>query len=146
MIRVDDVAARLEAQVPSLAGLIGGASDFTRMITSGALPQQPKRAFVLPGDLMGGAADAATGKFRQGFVQTVSVALFVRVAADPTGKRGLDEVTPLIRDVVRAIAGWVPDACLGTFVLGRGALVSMEAGSTVYQIDFNLNDQLRIDT
>jgi len=146
MIRVDEVRARIEERVPALAGRIGTAGEFARLVGANQLPQQTPAAFVLPGALAGGAATAGTGLFRQSFAEGVNVVLVVRVAGDATGARGVDEITPLIRAVVTAVVGWVPDGALGTFVLGHGDLVGTEAGSLVYQLDFTLDDQLRIST
>lgn len=144
MIRVDEVRARIEERVPELTGRLGTAGEFARLVQRNQLPQQTPAAFVLPGALAGGAATAGAGLFRQGFGETVSVVLVVRSAADATGARALDEITPLIRAAVTAVAAWAPSDALGTFVLGRGELVGVESGALVYQLDFNLDDQLRI--
>lgn len=146
MIRVDEVRARIEERVPELAGRMGTAGEFARLVQANQLPQQTPAAFVLPGAIAGGAASAMTGLFRQSFVEGVQVVLVVRVAGDATGGRAMDEIAPLIRAVVASVVGWTPDDALGVFVLARGDLVGTEAGSLVYQIDFTLDDQLRIAT
>ena len=46
--------------------------------------------------------------------------------------------------MIAALAGWGPDSAPGVFELSRGDLVSMKAGALIYQLDFTLNDQLRI--
>lgn len=108
------------------------------------LPQTTPAGFVLPGGIAGGAADASAGMFRQGFVETVFVVLVVRVAGDALGKAGLDTMTPIVRDVVTAVAGWGPDDAPGIYALGQGELVGAKDGALVFQLDFTLEDQLRI--
>ena len=76
--------------------------------------------------------------------ETVIVVLFVRVAGDARGGRAIDEVTPLIRQVTEAIAGWAPDDAIGVFTLQSGELAGSQRGHLIYQLDFTLNDQLRI--
>ncbi|MDE2595955.1 MAG: hypothetical protein KGL44_03660 [Sphingomonadales bacterium] len=144
MIRVPEVTARIEAQVPALAGRLGTATQFSVLVQRGQMPQQSPAGFVLPGALSGGVADAMTGLFRQAFDETVAVVLAVRSASDPTGAKAADELTPLIRAVVLAVCGWAPDDALGVFVLNSGDFVGFENGTFIYQIDFKLDDQLRI--
>ncbi|MDE1917667.1 MAG: hypothetical protein KGJ57_18190 [Sphingomonadales bacterium] len=145
MIRVNAAFDRVD-QVESLRGRVKGATDLARLVKEQQLPQQTPAAFVLPGSLTGGAAALATGFFRQAFSETLSVVLVVRVADDPTGKRALDAMAPVITDVVTAITGWGPDDSPGVFVLVRGDVTGAEVGALIYQLDFRLDDQLRITT
>ena len=140
---IAQVIARLQAQVPALAGRVEGAADFTDLKRRNALPQQTPAAHVLPLGLRGGRADAASGAFTQMFDETIAVLLTVR-SHDRTGARALEDVAPLIRAIVEAIAGWAPNDEVGVFALGRGQLVNMSAGTFVYQVDFSITDQLRI--
>lgn len=144
MFRLDAIRERIEALVPVLAGRIENAAQFATLVERNQLPQVTPAAFVLPGGLRGGAADMATGIFRQNFDEMVSVVLADRVAADPKGGKALDGITPMVRDVVDAICGWGPDDAIGIFTLGSGELVGSTAGVLVFQLDFNLSDQLRI--
>lgn len=144
MIRVAEVAARIEAAVPALAGRLGTATQFSALVQRNQMPQQSPAGFVLPGAISGGNADAMTGVFRQAFDETVSVVLAVRSASDPTGAKAADELTPLIRAVVLAVCGWAPDDAVGVFALGSGDFVGFENGTFIYQIDFKLDDQMRI--
>lgn len=144
MIRVEEVQARIEARVPDLVGRLGFAGEFTSLIESNQLPQVTPAGFVLPGALAGGPAEAASGIFRQAFRETVIVVLVVRVAGDALGAEGVDEVTPIINAVVNAVCGWGPDDAPGVFVLGTGELVGSKDDAVIYQLDFHLDDQLRI--
>lgn len=144
MILVDEVRERIEAAVPALAGLMGNAGEFTRLVAENRYPQKDKYGFVLPGRLAGRTGDTATGLFRQLYDQTISVVMMVRVANDATGSGALDEMSPLIGDVVKAVAGWGPEDAIGVFDLASGELVGTEAGRLIYQLDFTIQDQLRI--
>ena len=50
----------------------------------------------------------------------------------------------LIRQVLDAVAGWGPDDAVGVFELARGSLLHNRDGRLVYQLDFAIDDQLRI--
>lgn len=145
MIRIDEVRGRIEARVAALQGKIGNAGEFGLLVQRNQMPQHRTAAFVLPGALQGGNADLSTGLFRQAFQESVIVVLATRVANDPTGALATDEITPLVRAVVEAVCGWGPETAPGTFVLGSGELVGTQDGTLVYQLDFLLSDQLRIN-
>lgn len=141
---LDAVADRLKAQVPDLNSRVEDAASFAELMRSNKLSSAPVAAYVLPLGLLGGKADAAAGAFTQVMAESVGVILVIR-GADPQGQRALDKARPLIMACVEALAGWTPDeATLGVFELKRGALLSMQRGTFVYQIDFAINDQLRI--
>lgn len=144
MIRLEEVRERIETLVPSLAGRLGYAGQFTALVERNAMPQVTPAGYVLPGMLAGGTPSAASGAFIQNFRETVMVVLVVRVAGDALGAGGVDELTPIIRGVVEAVCGWGPDDAPGVFVLGSGELVGSKDGCAIYQLDFNLEDQLRI--
>lgn len=141
---VDQAEARIVAACPVLAGRMGTALQLAEAMARNQLPQVTPAAFLLPLGLRGGAADAATGLFRQSIDRFLGVVLVVRSAGDVLGKRAADELTPLIDGVVGAIAGWGPADAVGVFKLSRGELVSLAAGAATYQLDFSLDDQLRI--
>jgi len=143
MIRLDDVRGQIEVSVPALAGRIEGVGAFTPMIERGQVPQVTPAAFVLLGGLAGGAADAGAGIFRQAFAETVTVVIADRVAADRQGAAGFDEITPIVRDVIMAVVGWAPDDAVGVFTLGQAELVGSLNGTVIFEIRFNLDDQLR---
>ncbi|MGB3165637.1 MAG: hypothetical protein WBA68_02560 [Alteraurantiacibacter sp.] len=146
MIRLDEVADRLQAEIEAFASdtRIGNAAQFSTLVEKNQTPQVTPAAFVLPGPLQGGQAQAMTGAFVQNFSETVIVVLFVKVAGDARGGRAIDEITPLIRQVVEAVAGWAPEDAVGVFTLANGELVGSQRGHLIYQLNFALNDQLRI--
>lgn len=148
MIRIDDVSERLQATVPAFErdNRIGTAAQFSALVEKNQTPQNTPAAFVLPGPLQGGQAQAMAGAFIQSISETVIVVLFVKVAGDARGGRAIDEITPLIRQVVDAVAGWAPDDAVGVFTLGAGELVGSQRGHLIYQLNFTLNDQLRIQS
>ena len=144
MIRLEAVTRRIADKVPELAGRLKNAADFAQVIETNQVPQVTPAAFVLPGGMSGGAAEAGAGLFVQSFRETVSVVLMVRSAADPTSARAIDAATPLARALVKSVAGWGPDDAIGIFTLGRAELVGATRGVLTFQIDFELDDQLRI--
>jgi hypothetical protein len=144
MIQVDAVRERIEARVPDLVGYMGTAGEFAALVEENQLPQRSPQGFVLPGRLTGGAADASNAIFRQEIHEIVGVVLTVTVHGDALGTAGVDEITPLLRDVINAVCGWGPDDAPGVFVLSSGELVGTKAGTIVYHLDFSLQDQLRI--
>ncbi|MGB3407090.1 MAG: hypothetical protein WBA67_06310 [Jannaschia sp.] len=140
---VSDVAARLKAEVPALGGRVEGARELSELMRSGQLPEAAVSANVLPLGLRGRRADAATGAFTQIVGRTISVLITMRTyGAD--FDRTEATVEDLIAAVCEAICGWAPDDQVGVFELLRGDLVGMRAGTLIYQIDFTINDQLRI--
>lgn len=143
-MRLAAVTARIEARVAELAGRTLHAGDFADLVDKNRLPQMTPAAYVLPGGMTGGTAEMMAGLFVQGFTETVMVVLAVRVAGDALHAAAIDQVDPLVTDVVTAIAGWGPDDAPGIFVLGRAELVGAKDGLLIFQIEFNLMDQLRI--
>ncbi len=140
---METVKDRLEA-IPVLAGRVQGALKLGELTKAGASIQANVAAFVLPLGLRGGAGSAATGLFRQSIDRLVGVVLMVRNLGDATGSKAGAEMETLIEDVIGAIAGWSPDEAVGVYVVARGELVSISAGTVTYQLDFSLEDQLRI--
>lgn len=146
MIRLGEVRTRIEEQVPDLAGRLGNAGQFSQLIERNQVPQVTPAGFVLLGGLTGGQGEVMTGLFRQFFQERILVVLAVRVAGDVLGEAGIDEATPLVRAVINAVCGWAPGDALGVFDLGSAELVGSKDGALLFQIDFTLNDQLRIAT
>lgn len=144
MIRIAEVMARINAQVPELSGRVENAGRFAEIVERNQVPQVTPAAFVLPAGLAGGKAEAGAGLFIQSFRETVSVVLFVRVAGDPTSARAIDEATPILRKVVTGVVGWAPADAIGIFVLSQAELVGATRGVLTFQVDFELDDQLRI--
>lgn len=130
------------ATIPALAGRIRPAEELSELMKNNRLPQVTPAAFVLPLGLRGGAADAATGLYRQQVEWLEGVLLVVRAAGDATGAKGGTQLRPLIDATIAAIVGWSEG--FGTWVLRKGELVSLSAGTLTYQLEFALDDQLRI--
>ena len=139
------VADRLTDGIPKLKDRIFGAARLETLRASNALATVSPAAFVIPVGLRGGPADAVTGLFRQGLDRVVGVVLVYRHSGDATGGKAVETSEPLIEDVVNLIAGWGPDDAIGVFRLLTGELVAMLPGGVlVYQLNFLLDDQLRI--
>lgn len=143
MIAVADIVTRLNGLVASLNGRIQGAAEFSALMKSNALPTVTPAAFVLPLGLQGGQPDAVTGLFSQMVEQVFGVVLVLR-NTDRIGGNALAPIDALIADTIEAIVGWGPDDAVGVFRLTHGDLVSMVAGTMVYQLDVAITDQLRI--
>ncbi len=140
---IPDVISRIASLVPELSGRIEGAASFAEMVKQNALPQVTPAAHVLPLGLIGGQGEAGAGFYTQAFEEVIGVMITLRTTG-ATGRAGLVTIDQLVSDVINAVAGWGPDAAVGVFRLLRGQLVSMSAGTMVYQIDFSILDQLRI--
>lgn len=144
MIRTDDVRERIEAEVSDLSGRVRNAGEFSQLVEGNAFPADTHSAFVLPGTLAGGASQAIVGMFQQALVERIIVVLVVRVANDITGAKGMDALTPLIRNVITALCGFSPGDAPGCLELAAGELVGAAQGRLIYHLEFALNDQLRI--
>ncbi|WP_226779512.1 phage tail terminator protein [Oceaniglobus trochenteri] len=134
---------RIETRVASLAGRVETALQLSEMIRKNALPQHTPAAFVLPTGLRGGPEDAGAGAFTQMLSEMVGVVLVVRDNT-PTGRLALREFDTLVRSVVEAVAGWAPSDQVGVFRVVSGRVISAASGAVVYQLEFSISDQLRI--
>lgn len=140
------VIERLKENVPHLQGRVEGAADLVQIRSENRLPQSPVAAHVVANGLVGGAASAGTGSFTQAVDETVSVLLTFR---NVQGGRGLDLYDTVKWAVITALCGWAPtgqagDETVGVIRLARGQVISQDAGTLIYQIDFAVGDQLRI--
>jgi hypothetical protein len=141
---VESVKARIEASVAALNGATEEVADLAELVKRSALPQRATAAFVIPLGFNGGIPDAATGIFRQLIDDQVGVVLVVQAPGDPQAKTALAKIDVLSKAVINAVAGWAPDDVIGVFRAVRGRLVSIAAGTVFFQIDFAVEDQLRI--
>lgn len=132
------------AMIPALAGRVHGAAKLASLLKGNALVQVCPAAFTLPLGISGGAADAVTGLYRQSIDWLDGVLLAVRSAGDATGAAALQELEPLIDATIAAIAGWGPEDMIGVYRLAKGQLVDLNAGFLTYQLEFAIEDQLRI--
>lgn len=145
MIYTEAVRDRIVAKIPELAGRMQFASEWAKVIENNRLPQADFAGFVLPSGFQGGTARAMTGMFIQDFGQTVSVVLCKRVPGDPLGGRSIDAMRPFVEAAIEAIAGWAPsEDAVGVFQFQQGDLVGAMDSALIFQLDFLLNDQLRI--
>lgn len=142
---IDALIERLVTRVPELEHRIQGAVEFDKLMRTKAPPQHGLAAYVLPRGIAGGPPQAVAGMFVQDVQERVAVVLFLR-GTDPTGKRALTRLQPFLLEVIEAIAGWAPGDEAGVFVLNRCEPIANEHGLLVFQIDFSINDQLRIQT
>lgn len=136
---------RIDGGVPALTGRVEGAIAFAELMRQNSLPQVTPAAFVLPLGMQGGAVDAVTGLFRQEVREIVGVMLVLR-SFSRTGDKAVPELDTLIDAVVSVVAGAEMPGAIGVFSVARGSIVSMTAGTIVYQLEFQLSDQLRIQT
>lgn len=143
------VIDRLKETVRHLEGRVEGAADLVQIRAENRLPQSPVAAHVVANGLTGGAPSAGAGAFIQNFDETVSVLLTFR-NLQGLG-RGLDLYDTVKWAVITALCGWAPtgqagDETVGVIRLARGQVLSQDAGTLIYQIDFAVGDQLRIFT
>lgn len=142
---IDAVIERLKTNATGLSGRVAGAADFADLMRRNALPQVTPAAHVLPLGLQGESAEAGAGSFVQSYRESVGVILTIR-SHTKTGAGALADVNLLIFEIIKALAGWAPGDESGVFILSRGSLINMSAGTLVYQLDFTISDQLRILT
>lgn len=140
---IPDVIQRLKDQVTDFQGRVEGAAQLAALMHQNALPQVTPAAHVVPLGVQGGRTNAATGLFRQEIESLVGVLITLRTNSR-TGGAQLPDLVELTGAVTTAIAGWAPAGAIGVFRLSRGQLVTMVAGTLIYQLDFALPDQLRI--
>lgn len=140
----EDVISRLKERVPLLQGRIEGAAHLAQLMASNQLPQVTPAANVIASGLAGGSADASTGYFVQSVDETVTVYLTFRNVLGPGGN-ALELFDQVKWSVIEALCGWAPDEPVGVFRLVRGQVVNMATGTLLYQIDFAIGDQLRIN-
>lgn len=131
--------------IPELVGRIHPVGELADILARGTLAQATPAAFVLPLGIRGGRADAVTGLYRQNIERLVGVVLAVRHVNDPTGALAKAALDPLIDATIGVLAGWGDDDMIGVFTLARGELAGIDKGTITYQLDFAIEDQLRIE-
>lgn len=139
---IDNVVTRLSAQAPSLNGRVQMALDLTELLRSGRAVEA-STAYVAPLGLQARSPATGATAFVQSFVEVVGVLLIV-TSHDRTGARALDQVRPMIFEVINALAGWEPGGKLGVFALRGARLLSIAGGRMAYQVDFTIEDEVRI--
>lgn len=133
------------AAAPELAGRMLEGTDLANLIERNQVPQQTPAAFVLFGGLQGGKADAAIGLYRQDYQKRVVIVLAERHAGDASGAKAMKTLSPLVERVILGVTGRTPaEGAMGVFVLVSAELVGLKQGVVMTQIEFALDDQLRI--
>lgn len=141
---IAQIIARLKERAPGLSSRVEGAAAFSAMVQRGQLPQVTPAAHVIPVGLAGGAVGSAANAFTQMTVESIGVVLTLR-SNDQSGGRGVEPIDALKNEVIAALVGWAPsDDTVGIFRLAAGRTLSVQGGAIVYQLDFAIEDQLRI--
>lgn len=139
---LDEVIARLKAKVPDLQR-VDDAASLAELLATKAISPAPVVGYVVPLGLVGTGAEAMSGVIDQNIKETIGVVLVIR-GVDPSGRKVLKKIKPFIDDIIAALVGWAPSDEAGVFELQRGQQLSMKDGILIYQLDFFINDQLRI--
>lgn len=142
---LEEVQTRIAAQVPELASRVYDAADFTEFLNATGKAKPTPAAYVIPAALVGREPSAATGGFIQGYTESVSVVLVFR-STDAQAGRALKRLRPFLFEVIEALAGWTPGNTAGVFQLARGQVLGASGGLLSYQIDFSIQNELRILT
>lgn len=143
-MNVAAIIDRLGAQVPTLGGRVEGALEFADLVADNIMPQVTPAAYVIPIGMRGRPADVAAGLYRQGYDDVIAVVLFISNSGDASGGGAIPEISTLVDDAVRAIAGWAPaDHPIGVFEMSGGDIVEIAGGVIAYQIEFALGSQFR---
>jgi hypothetical protein len=143
---VDLVATRISATVAELAGAIEFVAELAALAEQGALPQRDVAGFVVPLGFDDRGGNSVVGMHTQMLADVIGVVLCVKARGDVKARSAIPKIDVLVGKVVDAIAGWTPSPTVGVFNVKRGRLVPGAKGIVIYQIDFELLDQLRIAT
>lgn len=139
-----DTIIDLVKTVPAFQGRVQGALQLARLQQQNQLPQVTPAAFVIPTGLTGGAVTAVTGLYRQTVGESLAVIIVIRSADDPRSARAVDPLAAICWDVIHMLAGLEMDDAVGQLTFRRGFLVSLADSAAVYQLDFDLSNQMRI--
>ena len=126
------------------AGRVAGAAALAALQAAMAWPQVTPAAHVVPLGIEGGKPAGFGGAFTVPIRRRVGVILTVRTH-DATGRGWLDRIEELVDAVMLRVAGWTPDSTTRGLLTpaGVGPPIS-DQGTFIYQIAFDLDDQLRI--
>lgn len=139
----DTIIARLKANVAALGNRVEGAAALAPLIDGNELPATTPAAFVIPLGLDAGRAESSAGTHRQMLYLQWGVLLVVDYAGDVTGAETMPEVGTIAAAIRAALAGFQPGSD-GVLELKRERLVKLSAGAAFYQLDFSVDEQLRI--
>lgn len=143
MTLIADVVEGLRERVPAFSGRVEGAADYAELLRTNRLPQVTPAAYVLPLGLQGQPGNASAGAFTQIIGENIGVLIMMRTTDASYDRQDLT-LDSLVVAVLRALSGRPAGAQIGILEMRRGNLVSMRQGMLVYQLDFSINDQLRI--
>lgn len=105
-MNVEPIIARLKAKTTTLGGRIAGAAEFGIEVEAArmALPC----AFVMRAS--GTASDAATlGEVVQTVLEEFGIAIAIDNNGDARGQEAAKQLDEVMRDIRRALLGWIPD-------------------------------------
>lgn len=138
------VMERLADRVPELRGRLYAAADLQAILSGAAAAPQGVSAHVLPAALSARGGESAAGLFTQIVDEVVSVLVVYRHAG-AAGERAAPEIRDMRMRIIAALAGSAPDDTAGDFVFRAARLQPPLPGGTLLdQIDFSIQDQLRI--
>ncbi|WP_374653119.1 hypothetical protein [Dongia sp.] len=134
-IVMENIIARLKAQVTALHGRVEDAGELARLIAAGTAPRQVPAGFVVP---IGEDAEPAvdmSGTLRQRVTETIGIVLVNSVAGDASGAKSRAPLD-LINDAVKtALVGWEPAPGCDLIEFRRSRLVGLQAGAVFIQTD-----------
>lgn len=142
-MRADPIIERLKSDVSAFGGRIEGAAALAPLVAENRIPEQTPAAFVIPLGLDAGAADSMTGFHRQMMRLSWGVLIVISYAGDATGQDMMPGIDDLADQVRSSLTGFQPGED-GVLELKRERLVRLDAGTLFYQIDFAIDEQLRI--
>lgn len=134
----------LVRSVPAFQDRVHGAMQLARLQQQNHLPEVTPAAFVIPTGLTGGTVSAISGLFTQTVGESVAVVIVMRSADDPQSSSSIDPLAAVCWDVIHTLAGIEMADVVGQLVFRRGFLVSFADSAAVYQLDFEISDQMRI--
>jgi len=139
---IDEMVARLNAQVPSLNGRAEGVLALMDLLRSNRLPENAT-AMIYPAGFRGLAPADATGVFSQALAESFGVVLVIS-SRDKVGRKALEKIGPHLRSVMSALAGWAPHDATGVFQVSSGRPLSFKEGRLMFELVFSINTNLRV--
>lgn len=139
---IDEMVARLNAQVPSLNGRAEGVLALMDLLRSNRLPENAT-AMIYPAGFRGLAPTDATGVFSQALAESYGVVLVIS-SRDKVGRKALEKINPHLRSVMSALAGWAPPDATGVFQVSSGRPLSFKDGRLMFELVFSINTNLRV--
>lgn len=143
MIALSDVRDRLDAMVPALKDRVDFVAALAAMLEADALPQKDVFAFIAPLGLDDRGGDSLGSIHTQMLSETIGIVLCIKARGDAAARKAIPTLEELRADVLAALAGWGPDNVAGVLRVTRGRLVSISKGLVIYQLEFEVLDQLR---